>query len=61
MAQNMNVTKETFGTDAKNPKLRKGKMEVVGHMINDGMAIPTRGTSGGSTNVKTGYPANETK
>jgi len=59
MAQNMNVTKETFGTDAKNPKLRKGKIEVVGHMINDGSPIPNRGV--GSVNVKTGYPANETK
>jgi hypothetical protein len=61
MAQNMNVTKETFGTDAKDPKVKKGHVCVIGHMINDGEALPARGTPNGSTNVKTGYPANDVK
>jgi len=52
-------SEETFGVDAKNPGLRKGKMEVVGHMIKDGSPIPERGSAGTSPNTKTGFPANQ--
>ena len=59
MPRNESVTKETFGTDAKNPKLHKGRFDIVGHMIDDASPLPARGTPAGSTNVKTGWPANE--
>ena len=48
-----NRTEETFGVDAKNPTLKKGSMDVVGHMIVDGKPIPERGYS---VNQKTGHP-----
>lgn len=49
-----NRTEETFGVDAKNPKLKKGSIEVVGHSsTSDGGAIPERGYS---VNQKTGHP-----
>jgi hypothetical protein len=49
-----NRTEETFGVDAKNPPLKKGKIEVVGNSATkNGGAIPERGYS---VNQKTGHP-----
>ena len=47
-----NRTEETFGVDAKNPGLKKGRIEVVGHASRS-MVDTTRGYS---PNVKTGHP-----
>jgi len=52
------VIEETFGGDIKSPGLKKGKIEIFGHTIKEGAAIPERGGAGTSTNVKTGYPVN---
>ncbi len=54
MAQNIKVTRETFGDDAKSVPLKKGRIDVFGHTINDGQPIPERGYS---PNAKTGHPA----
>jgi hypothetical protein len=58
MAQNVKVTEETFGTDPSNPKVRKGTVEIFGHTVKDGAAIPDKGFS---VNVKTGEPAKSAK
>jgi len=55
MAQNLKVTRETFGDDPKDPGLKKGRISVFGHSATgDGKPIPERGYS---PNVKTGHPA----
>jgi len=48
-----NRTEETFGVDAKNPKLKKGMIEVFGHESRANTVGTERGFS---PNVKTGHP-----
>jgi hypothetical protein len=57
MAQSKKTTEETYGMDAKSPKVSKGSIVTMGHSAIEG-AIPDRGTS---PNTKTGYPANASK
>lgn len=59
MPRNIKVTEETFGVDATNPKLRKGSIEIVGHTVRNGEAIPERGNF--SVNTKTGEPVKSAK
>ena len=47
-----NRTEETFGVDTKNPTLKKGRIEVVGHAARS--TVDT--TRGYSPNQKTGHP-----